>query len=405
MIHSQRACSALAHLGEIDPALAVLALWCRHRDGDGEVRTQGNTIIYGPSFMSLGVAEQVGLLAHHVLHVALRHSDRQAALAERLGDTFDPVLFGLAADGLINETLVLAGHAVPRPAVLVTELLKAIGVPAKSSVDALTDWDADRLAMALHDHPEKSENARKFGKSRGFAQDVMDGTPEGEDGAPSAADWRNQMLHALEAGRKAGTGIGKFGGILADLTMPGVPWEVQLRGLLAKAVSDTPRTSHRRPATQWIAMAAHAQRAGSPEPVFQPGRSRDATRPRVVIGLDTSSSITATMLTLFMSEIEGISRRSAAEVHVLAFDEQVHEARRMDTGGWRSLRDMPLRTGGGTAYAPVISSATRLRPSLLVMLTDLDAPFGPPPPYPVLWAVPGRGAVEVPFGRVLRIDG
>ena len=405
MTHSQRARSALTHLGEVDPALAVLALWCQHRDGEGEVKTHGNTIIYGPSFVSFGRAEQVGLLAHHVLHVALRHSDRQAALAERLGDAFDPVLFGLAADGLINETLVLAGHAVPRPAVLVTELLRDVGLPAKSSVEALTEWDADRLAMALHGDPDRSENARKFGKSRNFAQDIMVGTPGGEDDAPSAADWRNQMLRAMEAGRKAGTGIGRFGSILADLTWPSIAWEVQLRGLLAKAVSDTPRVSHRRPANQWIAMAAHAHQTGTPEPVFQPGRVKDATRPRVVVGLDTSSSITATILALFMSELEGVSRRSGAEVHVLAFDEEVHEARRIDANGWRGLRDTPLRTGGGTAYAPVIAAATRLKPSILVMLTDLDAPFGPAPPYPVLWAVPGRGVVEVPFGRVLRIDG
>lgn len=405
MSHSQRARSALAHLGEVDPALAVLALWCRHRDCLGQTRTQVNTIFYGPSFMSFGVAEQVGLLAHHVLHVALRHSDRQAALAERLGDSFDPVLFGLAADGLINETLILAGHAVPRPAVLVTELLDAIGSPAKSSVEALSEWDADRLAIALHSDPEQSEKARKFGKSREFLQDVMEGAPNGETDAPSAEDRRNQMLRALEAGRKAGTGIGRFGGILADLTPPRIPWEVQLRGLLASALSDVPRVSHRRPATQWIAMAAHAQGAGTPEPVFQPGRSRDAHRQRVVVGLDTSSSIDATMLALFCSETEGVSRRSGAEVHVLSFDEQVHDARRMDTGAWRCLRDIPLRKGGGTDYGPVIAAALRLQPSVLVILTDLDAPFGPPPPFPVLWAVPGRGAEEVPLGRVLRIDG
>lgn len=404
MGHSSRARTALAHLGDVDPALAVLALWCRHRDAEGATRTHGNTIIYGPSFMSLGIAEQVGVVAHHVLHVALRHSDRQAALAERLGARFEPDLFGLAADGLINETLLLAGHALPRPAVLVTELLQATENPAASPLQAVSEWDVDRLAMALHADAERSEKARKFGKSRGFARDVVSGTPAGEEDAPSAADWRNQMIRAMEAGRAAGTGIGRFGGLLADLAAPRIPWEVHLRRLLATALSDASTASYRRPAARWVAMAAHAQRAGSPEPVFQPGRARDAVRPRVVVGLDTSSSIDATTLSLFCQETEGVSRRSGAEVHLLAFDEQVHDTRRMDTGAWRSLRQKPLRSGGGTAYGPVFDAAARLRPSITVMLTDLDAPFGPPPRFPVLWVVPRCGTRQVPFGRVLEVD-
>jgi hypothetical protein len=127
--HSTRATRALAHLGEVDPALAVLSLWCGHRDGEGATRTMGDTIVYGPGFASLGLAEQVGLAAHHVLHVALRHANRQAGLAERLGPRFDASLYGLAADGIINETLLLAGHGLPRPAVTLTDLLEEIGRP------------------------------------------------------------------------------------------------------------------------------------------------------------------------------------------------------------------------------------------------------------------------------------
>ncbi len=75
--HSVRAGSALRALTETDPALAALSLWCDHRDGAGTVaRSSGTTITYGPGFEALPPHEQIGVAAHHVLHVALRHGAR-----------------------------------------------------------------------------------------------------------------------------------------------------------------------------------------------------------------------------------------------------------------------------------------------------------------------------------------
>ncbi len=344
----------------------------------------------------------MGLVAHHVLHVALRHSNRQAAIAERLGDRFDPSLYGLAADGIINETLLLAGHALPRPAISLMDLLSELDHPAKSPVAALGEWDTDRLTMFLHADSQRAEKARDFGAKRGFARDLELGEADQDGEEQSAADWRNQLIRALETGRTAGTGIGRLGAILADLSPPAVPWEVQLRGILARALSDMPRRSYRRPAGRWAAMLSDAMARGAPEPVFEPGRARDALRPRVAIGLDTSSSIDPMTLALFSVEAEGVSRRTGAEAHLLAFDEDVHEQRQLGSGGW-SLTGADLRTGGGTDFGPVMEAAARLQPSILIMLTDLDAPFGPAPSFPVLWAVPGRRAPDPPFGRVLLI--
>lgn len=399
---SSRAARALAHLGEVDPALAVLALWCRHRDGEGATRTEGDAITYGPAFERLGLPEQVGLVAHHVLHVALRHSARQAALAERLGAAFDPALFGLAADGIVNDTLLLAGHAIPRPAVTLTDLLEQAGMPEPSAVAALERWDADRLAMALHSDPKRAEKLRDWGKTRGFAVDLAAGEPQDEGRAQSVSDWRNHILRALEAGRKAGAGIGRLGAILADLAPEAVPWEVHLRGLLARALTERPHPSWRRPSGRWVARMAEAERSGGPVPVFEPGRQRMDHRPRIVIGLDTSSSIDAQTLRLFAAEAEAIARRTGAEAHLLAFDEAVFAAERLDRTGWAVLRDGRMRTGGGTDYRDLFEKAGRVQPSLMVVLTDLDAPLPAAPVFPVLWAVPC--AVPDPaFGRVLRI--
>jgi Putative metallopeptidase domain/VWA-like domain (DUF2201) len=395
-----RPARALAHLGEVDPALAVLSLWCRHRDGDGMTRTRGDVITYGPRFDSHGLPEQVGLVARHVLHVALRHSARQAALAERLGSAFDIALFGLAADAVVNQTLILAGHAIPRPAVLLTELLEEAGLPAKSAVAALEEWDTDRLAMALHKDADRAWRLRDWGRAKGFSPDLDNGPAQDDGKGQTASDWRNHVLRAFEAGRKAGTGIGRLGAILADLAPDSVPWEVHLRGLLAQALTERPRPTWRRPAGAWIARMAEAERSGGPVPVFEPGRQRMDHRPRIVIGLDTSSSIDPLTLRLFVAEACAISRRTGAEAHLLAFDEVVFAETRLDPNGWAAFRDLPLRTGGGTDFCNLFAKATALRPSILVVLTDLDAPVPPVPDYPVLWAVPAAVA-KPPHGRVI----
>jgi hypothetical protein len=234
--------------------------------------------------------------------------------------------------------------------------------------------------MLLHSDERLAEKARDWGVTRGFAQDLSLGEPDDTGERQKTADWRNQLLRALEAGRKAGTGIGRLGAILADMAPAETAWEVVLRGILARALTDRPRVSHRRPAGAWVAMMAEAQAHGRPEPAFQPGSARQSDRPRIAIGLDTSSSIDPLTLSLFVAEAEGIVRRTGAEAHLLAFDEAVHEARRLDAAGWMGLRDMALRTGGGTDFAPVLEAAGRLAPSIAVILTDLDAPFGPRPP-------------------------
>jgi predicted metal-dependent peptidase len=396
-----RAARALAHLGEVDPALAVLSLWCRHRDGDTTM-TAGDVITYGPGFATLGLPEQVGLAAHHVLHAALRHSARQAALAERLGDGFDPALFGLAADAIVNQTLILAGHAIPRPAVILTDLLAEAGMPEPGAVAALETWDCDRLAMALHSDPEKARRLRDWGAARGFSVDLKAGEAGDPGDARSAADWRGRILRAMEAGRRAGSGIGRLGAVLADLSPDRVPWEILLRGLLARALTDRPQPSWRRPAGRWVARMAEAERTGGPAPVFEPGRTRTDHRPRIVIGLDTSSSIDAQTLRLFASEAEAIARRTGAEAHLMAFDETVFLQERLDPDGWTALRQERLRTGGGTDYADLFDRAARLRPSVVVILTDLDASLPSAPAFPLVWAVP-QAVAGPAYGWVLRI--
>ena len=411
--HSARATMALRALNETDPAMAALALWCDHRDvaAGAAGATAGSTISYGPAFDTLPRHEQIGVAAHHILHVALRHTGRMAAMEARFAEGFDRALYNIAADAIVNEALLQAEYALPRPALTLTGLLGAALGLRPAAAEALAEWDVDRLYIRLmQGGPGKggaAERAKAHAAARDHGPDLMpeDAPPKAGKGVDDAS-WRQHLARAMEAGRLAGRGIGRLGHRLADIPVPVTPWEVVLRGLVTRAVTDAPRQSHRRPARQWIAMDAEARRAGGPTPAFQPGSLRATDVPRVIIGLDTSSSIDPTRLAMFLGEVAGIVRRARAELHLIAFDDAPQPAVRIDASGWQAqLRGLGLRRGGGTSFAPVIAAAAALRPSILVMLTDMEGDFGPAPRgLPVVWAVPDLPAPpQPPFGRVLSL--
>ncbi|MBS1300736.1 VWA-like domain-containing protein [Loktanella sp. SALINAS62] len=407
-IHSVRATTALTALAETDPALAALSLWCDHRDGDA-TQTRDTTITYGPEFVDLTRPEQIGLAAHHILHVALRHSARMAGLQYRLGAGFDAALWQLCADAIVNQALLLADHALPRPAVTLTGLLDSLGDPAGSAETALADWDSDRLYFRLTasgNGKAEAEAARAYARQQALADDITpsNGTNGTEPDQNSAVAWSQHLSRAMQTGRQAGRGLGLIGHIIADIPAPRTPWELILRRLLASAVMIGPQTAPHRPSRRWIATAAQAQRQGARLPGFQPGQRPLTDVPRIAVAIDASGSIDDARLSLFWTEVLGIARRLRAELHVLVFDDDIRSAQRVDPSAMTvTLPDMPR--GGGTDFQPVIRAALALNAAALVVLTDLDGPTGPPPKrLSVIWAVPQAADQMPPFGRLIDLS-
>ena len=416
--HSARATRALTALTEADPALAALALWCRHRDADPlgpPAETEGATIRYGPAFAALALHEQIGLAGHHVLHVALQHSARMGQMALRLGDRFQPDLWQIASDAIVNEAILAAGHALPRPALTLTGLLTQLRQSPESPAAALSAWDAERLYHHLAAAPEGAGRARRHAADQALMRDLhpqgaetsMD--PDNTAGAGGEGDrhgeWRARLTRALALGRAAGVGLGALGGRLADLPRPRTPWEVVLRRLIARATLPRPAPSPLRPARGWLAQGAHALQTGAPLPPWQPRQRHDARQPRLVVALDCSGSIAPDTLRLLMGEVAGIARRSNAALHLLVFDEGLRIDQALDPAAWQTqLRALDLPQGGGTDFAPVLARAMALAPSALVILSDMDGPTGPARPrFPVIWATPQEPAPAPPFGRALSV--
>ncbi|MDX5413125.1 MAG: VWA-like domain-containing protein, partial [Rhodobacterales bacterium] len=100
----------------------------------------------------------------------------------------------------------------------------------------------------------------------------------------------------------------------------------------------------------------------------------------------------------------GVARRSGAETHLLCFDDTVYHHAVLTPGQCETaLTSAEFRRGGGTSFRDVMDEARKIDPSIVVILTDLDGPFGPPPAFDIVWATPCASWPVPPFGKVLSL--
>lgn len=452
--HTERATVALRKLAEQDVTFASLSLYCKHRDASENLKlpgspggegapawTDGKVIHYGPKFATFTLEEQMGVCAHEIMHIAFRHISRAKQLRKRFGDLYDNFIFNIATDAIINETLLLAGRKLPRPCIVLTELLKEVFDEKVSPEDAIGEWDSEKLYIRLINEREKRGGGKGQGKGQGqgqgsapgkggsqgqdgegsgqnevdkileelakkngFENDFMPNMSEDPSDAQEDSEWQQRVARAMAQGKMAGTGIGRIGHKLADIPKTTTPWEVILRSVVSKAVTRKPRPSFERPTRNFLAMDADAVARGARRPVYQQGMVKNANEPKVVVGVDVSGSISDLLLQQFAGEIAGIGRRTGAEIHVLVFDTKVLSHTKMEGQSWETeLTQIDFARGGGTCFVDVVNKAQELDPSIIVVLTDLYGPFGEQPGNtPVIWAIPDdKPPHEPPFGRVL----
>ena len=198
--HDHRGVRAIQRMVEFAPSTGGLALWVRHQDvADGEdapaVATDGNTIFYGAGFGRLNLAAQVGLVAHEVLHIALRHPQRLRGLAGLIGDV-DLQLFNICADAIVNSTLShLSWLTLPGSAVHLEKLL-AVALSITQPVEkSLLEWDVERLYRASDDR----RVGARGGSTRQSRHQRGGGAGASQDGGGSASP-----EPSLEEARRAG---------------------------------------------------------------------------------------------------------------------------------------------------------------------------------------------------------
>jgi predicted metal-dependent peptidase len=420
-----RGTPAIEAMIECAPATGGLALWARHRDVDEallaawmgcggqvpEVATDGHTLFYAPGFDTRPMAEQIGLVAHATLHLALRHPQRRTALAASLGD-IDLALFNTCADALVNSMLAQVDWLrLPAGAVSLEGVLaEALGL-RQTAAQALMDWDVERLYRQIDDRQPASERSgqrverggealggavlsdgpraatvRRLGRAQ--APDLLSPERTGASTAPDvqaepelARAWGERLSRA-HAGDGSFSMLRPLGLELADRRMP---WEHLLRSRVARGLVPQRSLSWSRPSRSWLANRGRT-RGGGRMP-WEPGWTSARRVSRLVLVVDVSASIDDLLLQRFGAELRAITRRCEADWVLIAGDTEVSEVRRL-APGQAPLLPAGLAGGGGTDFTPLLEAAHRERPDLCLVLTDLDGPLRFDPPWPLLWVVP-----------------
>jgi len=345
-MHIHRGTPAVQKMVEYAPSTGGLALWVQHRDVDElppgcdqglAAANDGATIYYTPSFETLSLPQQIGVVAHQVLHVALRHPQRYQTLCQVLGDV-DHQLYNTCADAIVNSTLSHLGWLeLPRSAVLLDGLLATALQLQQSAEAALLEWDLERLYRAVDDRRRgrgrRSEQARRRGASadqdRGepqegadrehqdgvrssrvrwlganTPQDLLpaDGDERPEREAEQAREWRERLVRA-----HAGDGMhSMLRQLIADLPKVRTPWEHLLRTLLTRGLSRSPERSWSRPSRSYV--ANQGRTASGHRMPWEPGVTASRSVPRLVVMVDVSGSVEDDLMERFAREIEAISR-------------------------------------------------------------------------------------------------
>lgn len=447
-VYSHRGTRAVQKMVELAPATGGLALWIHHRDvatDDGPLlaANDGTTIYYGPDFERLPLALQIGLVAHEVLHVALRHPQRMLALRRLVGDV-DPELYNICADAIVNSALSHLGWLeLPPGSVRLEDILSASLGIRQSTEAALLEWDLERLYRAVDDRrPGGSQDGARRGRGQARESEETGGGPGGQreqaggqhaprlDGphaaqahyagsgilrdllpaadaahpeleAEQSREWRERITRA-----HAGDGPhSMLRTLLADLPKVRTPWEQLLRTQLRRGLAHKPDLSWSRPARSYLANQGRSGRKRSSLHMpWEPGTAATRAVTRLAVLVDVSGSIDEPLLERFAREIEAITRRMESRMVVIIGDDRVRDVQTFEPGR-SNLRGIQFAGDGGTDFSPLLREAERFAPDMGVFLTDLDGKAEYRPCFPVLWAVHSAHAeAPPPFGRKLVLE-
>ena len=347
--------------------------------------TDGKHLYYNKDFINkLNVKQTEFLLAHEVLHVAFEHMLRR-------GDK-DPQGWNVACDYAINQ--ILDDERIgEKPTGDLAPLLDSSyrGMAAEEIYGKLDDWQKQQQTLDVHIDLDKGE--AKVGDKKIKIGNAL--TQQEKDQLKDVI--KNSLLQSAKAaetstGDKAGNIPAGLKRLLADITAPKLDWRQLLRQNIKSQIKNNYTWS--RPSRKMYSTNA-----------VLPGLDVN-NELNICIGIDTSGSISESMLRDFLSEINGIKDEfDAYKIRMWCFDTEVHADNTYETWDGKEIEEYTPQGYGGTDIAVnwKYMQENNIIPETLVVFTDGETwdRWGDADYCDTLWVIHSGDKIKPPFGQTV----
>jgi len=430
---------ARIHLSRSHPFFGYLVNYMKLRDVEKQpykchiptlAVTTGTTVMYNPKFID-GLTDNdvcLGVLAHEVMHLALKHSMRQGSRnimlkfdekvmidgKEQIIPTYVS-LYNIAADIVINNLLVQNSIKLPENGLIPSgDSFTIWGVTLKDITSQSAEEIYDTLAKSLEKQCEENKGKGK-GKGEGVSVSVSfpgedsagDKNKNGDKpntvydmkGSPKGFDqhlWDEDGKKKGE-GKEGEEGEGKGQDADGDSDEMGdVDWDAAVAEAAehSKRQGKVPLGMEREftvVKTKRINLDGYLRKIiGEMIPMDytwnRPNKnlihmgyylpSTYGEKIKILFSIDTSGSVSNEDLSHYMGIISNIakSHNTSVEFRLLTHDWEVHDDVHMYNGNMRKLNDIKIHGGGGTSHIPLFDYIFKKRyhkeTRLLISFTD-----------------------------------
>jgi predicted metal-dependent peptidase len=332
--------------------------------------TDGKSIFYNAEFTdALSEPELDGVKVHEAYHRILKHHLR---MGKR-----DAELWNIACDYAINPIIIQSGLVLPEGALIDA---KFKGMSAEKIYDLLKEDQGDD-GNGGGGQPQPQE----WGNVEDQGGDMSEDQIKSEEATINA-----QVVMAVNSMKtEAGKLPANIKEIIDEMKRSQIDWKDVLRRFVG---GDQPEGySYRRPnRRQWYL-----------NEVVTPVSNKIGCGD-IVVGIDTSGSVSSIELSHFLGELNAIAESSGAEsVTIITCDYDVQDVVRYEKGD--QIEDIVCKGRGGTRVMPVFDyiAENNINVDNFIYFTDMGIGDYPQQDvgYPILWVSSDMRGEEAPIGE------